>query len=767
MQRRVRRWVTSLVVAGSAASLLSAGTASAIAGAEEVADGTYPFLAKVSFGEARSCTGTLVDARWILTAKSCFAEGTAPVTAGAPTRPTTVLLGRTDLTRVSGHRLLVESVIPHPDRNLALAELSAPVKDVAPVELGGANPQPGEVLRTAGYGRTATEWVPNRLHAASFTVQSVAATSFQIAAASAGATLCKGDAGGPTFRETQGRVELVGVNDASWQKGCLGETDTREGAVEARVDDLADWIRSSVAVQPSGLREPVTGEFNRDGLPDLVGVDAAGTLWLYPGTPTPNTFRSRIWIGGGWGGYRELVVGRVNRDAYDDLVAIENSTGKLWLYPGTASGGTFGTRVQIGGNWTSDFHDLAIGRVNRDGYDDLIAVKTSTTQLLMYAGNATGPTFDAAVQIGAGWGCCKQLTLGKFNNDDYDDLLTVQSSTGKLLIYAGNAAGTTFDAGVDTGAGTAWNGSSYLAAGQFNGSGLDELVAVDSASGQTWIHSRNADGSWAARVQPAGKIWQPQPYELNNLVTGEFTRDGYTDIIGTDSAGVLWLHPGTAANTFGPRIQIGTGWGAYRELVVGRIDRDGYDDLAAIESSTSKLWLYPGTASGGAFGTKVQIGAGWTSDFHDLAIGRVNRDGYDDLITVKTSTTQLLMYAGNATGTTFDAGVQIGAGWGCCKQLTLGKFNGDGYDDLLTVQSSTGKLLSYAGNAAGTTFDAGVDTGAGTGWGNRSELTAVRFGQDTGYGLLSKDTSGALALHTARPDGSTDWTDPVQFGPRD
>ncbi|MEV6816521.1 FG-GAP-like repeat-containing protein, partial [Micromonospora sp. NPDC051296] len=675
----------------------------------------------------------------------------------------TVVLGRADLTQPTGHRLAVVSVVPHPDRNLALGELSGPIKDITPVPVGAA-PVAGDVLRVAGFGRTGTEWVPDRMNTATVTVGSVTGTSFTITGTSPGVSLCKGDAGGPAFREVQGRVELVGINDASWQKGCLGETESRDGAVEARADDLGDWIRSNVSLQPHSLREPVVGEFTRDGVPDLIATDTAGRLWLYPGAGTGRAWGPRTLLASGWGGYRDLVVGRIDRDGYDDVVAVESATGRLWLFPGTAAGG-LGARVEIGSGWTG-MRDLAVGRVNRDGYDDLIAVESSTQRLLMWSGTAAGGRFNAYVQIGSGWGCCQQLTLGRFNGNEYDDLLTVQTSTGRLMLYAGNAAGTTFDAGVDTGAGTTWNSYSYLAAGRNPVGGRDSLIAVDGSTGQTWLHTRLENGGWAPRSTPDGKVWSPQPYELSNLVTGEFTRDGYTDIIGVDASGIAWLYPGAAGYGWGPRIQVGSGWGAYRDLVVGRINRDSYDDLVLVESATGRLWLYGGTNAGGGFGARMEIGSGWTG-MRDLAVGRVNRDGYDDLIAVESSTQRLLMWSGTAAGGRFNAYVQIGSGWGCCRQLTLGRFNGDEYDDLLTVETSTGKLLIYTGNTAGTTFNAGVDTGAGTTWANRSELTAIRPGGDDQHSLLSKDTTGALLLHTTSYHSRPDWTDPIRFGPRD
>ncbi|MCA2218065.1 VCBS repeat-containing protein, partial [Jidongwangia harbinensis] len=422
------------------------------------------------------------------------------------------------------------------------------------------------------------------------------------------------------------------------------------------------------------------------------------------------------------------------------------------------------TKTEIGAGWGT-FRDLTIGRVNRDQYDDLLAVNDTNSQLILYTGTAAGTRFNEGVTYGRGWNCCTQITVGRFTNDDYDDLVTVNAA-GQLLLYAGNAAAQSFDAGVViTGAGTGWSAYSYLAAGRFDGSGLDGLLAVDRATGQPWVHPRTEAGSWAARVQPPGTVWAPQPYELSNLVSGRFNGDEYADLLGTDSAGILWLHPGTSADTYGPRVQFGAGWIGYRELVVGKMNRDQYDDLAAIEQATGKLWLYPGNATGTPATTKTEIGAGWGT-FRDLTIGRVNRDQYDDLLAVNDTNSQLILYTGTAAGTRFNEGVTYGRGWNCCTQITVGRFTNDDYDDLVTVNAA-GQLLLYAGNAAAQSFDAGVViTDAGTGWANRSDLTRFRVTGDTHDSLLSKDRSGSLLVHR-NTGGTFDWSDPVRSGPRD
>ncbi|MEV6488761.1 VCBS repeat-containing protein [Actinoplanes sp. NPDC051633] len=560
-------------------------------------------------------------------------------------------------------------------------------------------------------------------------------------------------------------VELVGISDTSWQKGCLGETETRDGAVETRVDDLGDWIRASTAAQPQGLREPVTGEFTRDGVEDLIAADSAGKLWLYPGTADRTRWGTRIDIGTGWSPYREFAVGRINRDQYDDLLAIETASQKLWLYPGTATGGRFGTRVEYGSGW-GPFRDIAIGRVNADAYDDLLTVKDTDSKLYLYKGNAGGAHFDAGVAYGTGWNCCAQLTLGRYNDDDFDDLLTVDKATGRLRLYAGRADGTQFVPGVDPGAGATWASSAFLTRGRFDGSGLDGLLKVDATSGQTALISRTAAGAWNAAVPPVGRVVTPTPADLTKIAVGELNRDAYQDLIGVDPAGLLWLYPGTAANTWGPRVQVGSGWANGRELVIAKANRDNFDDLIALEISTAKQWLYPGTAAGTIFGVRQQIGSGW-GPHHDIAIGRVNRDDFDDLLSISDADNKLYLYKGNAAGGHFDAAVGYGTGWNCCTQVTLGSFNGDEFDDLLTVDKATGKLRLYGSKADGSQFDPSVDPGAGDRWANRTELVGVRFAAGQHDGLLAKDPSGELLLFPATPKGSPDWADPVRIGPRD
>jgi len=265
MDQASRRWI-SVALTGVVAGGLALAVASAAGGAV----GTVPERAaaavtvKIEIAgdpdaapgapRERACSGALVGQYWVITASSCFtdADGGAAV-AGVPRWATIATVGRADLTGTSGRVVKVDRLVPHPDRDVVLVHLAAPVSDVAPVGFAAAPPQVGDEITVTGYGRTADEVVPDTAHAARYTVGAVGGATLDITAGEAGVALCKGDAGGPALRAAAaGGIELVAIHHTAHQAGCLGATGTRQDATETRVDDLGPWIAQA--------SKPVPGE---------------------------------------------------------------------------------------------------------------------------------------------------------------------------------------------------------------------------------------------------------------------------------------------------------------------------------------------------------------------------------------------------------------------------------------------------------------------------------------------------------------------------
>ncbi|MFD0372285.1 trypsin-like serine protease [Streptomyces sp. NPDC127114] len=235
------------VTAATSMGLLPATPALAVTGAEP-AVGTHPYAVQLSIGgeaDGRGCTGTLVDKLWVLTAASCFATTPgSPVPAGKPALAATATLSDGKVVRVT-------EIAPRDDRDAALVRLAAPVKGIKTATLAGSAPATGGTLTAAGFGRTKTEWVTDKLRTGSFTLDSTTAGELSITGKGTDA-ICKGDTGGPLLNADG---EIVGVNSRSWQGGCLGTaaTETRTGAISARVDGLGPWLESTKQL-PAVLR---------------------------------------------------------------------------------------------------------------------------------------------------------------------------------------------------------------------------------------------------------------------------------------------------------------------------------------------------------------------------------------------------------------------------------------------------------------------------------------------------------------------------------
>lgn len=239
-------------------------------------DKAYAFTAKVSVADEQACSGVLVDPQWVLTAKSCFAKDGKPAQAGKPKSKTTVTVGRSDLSQAGGAVLEAVELVPHATRDLVMVKLARRTQGISPVQLAATGPAVGEQLTVAGFGRTKTEWVPDKLHSAPFTVAAVSGGAVSLNGSNT-SVVCQGDAGGPALRVRNGVLELVAVNISSWQGGCLGtdETETRTGATDARVDDIAPWIRKTAF--------RAQGDMTGDGTADLAAIWGDGTLHRYKG----------------------------------------------------------------------------------------------------------------------------------------------------------------------------------------------------------------------------------------------------------------------------------------------------------------------------------------------------------------------------------------------------------------------------------------------------------------------------------------------------
>ncbi|MFB4262198.1 FG-GAP repeat domain-containing protein [Nonomuraea sp. GTA35] len=238
-------------------------------------------------------------------------------------------------------------------------------------------------------------------------------------------------------------------------------------------------------------------DFNGDGIGDIFSA-ATGTLNVWNGRGS-NNFAARQEIGGGWSAFSKPVAGDFNDDGVSDLAAIKGgSTLHIWNGEG---GNRFGPAVEIGGGWAPfDGTLTSIGDVNRDGHDDIAAIKDGGT-LHVWNGEG-GNRFGPAVEIGGGWSAFSKPVGGDFNNDGIGDLAAIKG--GSTLHIWNGEGGNRFGPAVEIGGGWARFDGTLTSIGDVNRDGHDDIAAMSDGTLHVW---NGEGGNEFGPAIPIGPGW--------------------------------------------------------------------------------------------------------------------------------------------------------------------------------------------------------------------------------------------------------------------
>ncbi len=313
-----------------------------------------------------------------------------------------------------------------------------------------------------------------------------------------------------------------------------------------------------------------------------------------------------------------VITGDFNRDGKPD-VAVANwcSTRITSCTPGTVS-------VLLGngsGNFTLGFSSaagdqpnaLATGDFNNDGNQDLVAVSSDKTVTILL-GDGAGTFHAAYFKVGQqNIGSLDTVTVGDFNSDGKPDLVIAGAGNGPFLLFGdgtGNFSSSSGQLGTD--------GATSVVAADFNGDGHLDLAIAYFYSNNVTVLLGDGAGRFSALTVPVGS-------SARSIAVGDFNADGNRDLVVALLYQGLVVLSGDGTGRFTPA-SAAIPLTQPVSIAVADLNGDRNLDLA-VASQSGGLTLLTGDGTG-RFNPGAPILAGMTPI--SVAVGDFNGDSLPD-----------------------------------------------------------------------------------------------------------------------------------------
>jgi len=264
------------------------------------------------------------------------------------------------------------------------------------------------------------------------------------------------------------------------------------------------------------------------------------------------------------------------------------------------------------------------------------------------------------------------VVVGDFNGDGLDDLAATDSADSTVSVLLGYGGGTFADSvPFPTG-----DTPVALALGDFDADGRLDLATADTGDGSVSVLLGYGDGSFADSL-PSGVGGGP-----SSVAVGDFNGDGLDDLAATNAGdATVSVLLGLGDGTFDEDVPYATGT-APQCVAVADFDADGHPDLVVANQGSDTVGVLLGLGDG-TFADQVTHLVG--DEPQSVAAGDFTRDGLMDLVVANpgSNTVSLLYGQGDGSFVLKASYAAAGAPWA----TAVADFDGDGRTDFVFANS--------------------------------------------------------------------------------
>jgi len=315
----------------------------------------------------------------------------------------------------------------------------------------------------------------------------------------------------------------------------------------------------------------------------------------------------------------------IDNDGDLDLACSNQNNNGFWLFRNDS---TIFTDITISaGLSTLTAYRFIWAEVTGDIYTDLI-IDTWNSGQKLYQNNGNGTFTDITSGSGISTSVC---AAADFDNDGDVDLVAIGSSTCNLLLNSGNAVFTSVSVGACN---SVWSGVCL----DYDIDGYIDIYLGTYGDYANKLYKNNGNNTFTDVTTSAGVEYTGT---TSGITTGDYNNDGYEDLyLANYSSSLCKLFENQGNGTFSDVTAVAgvAGYSDTRTAAFGDYNNDGFLDIFVSHhnfySYSNVLWKNNGNGTFTNTSVAMNISGEWIGDYFGVAWGDFNKDGALDLFAV-------------------------------------------------------------------------------------------------------------------------------------